>query len=477
MSRPSQELGFGGEALAYRGGETAQNELIAERIRSGEQVLCFASPEAVCGRLRRPLEDAAAAGLLRALVVDEAHLIDSWGINFRPDFQMLAGVRRQLLTLSAAREFRTLLLSATLTSDTVRVLRNLFPPVAGARFGLVSAAALRPEIDYWIAPAMEGELRIERTIEALHHLPRPLILYTTERWMARDWHRRIGELGFRRVGIVTGATPTAQRERAVEGWRNGSIDIIVGTSAFGLGIDNPHVRAVIHACVPETLDRFYQEVGRGGRDGHASVSLTVPIDRDMGTARSLSRKRLLLPETSQRRWRAMFEHPDREDLTDGRYRLRVDVRPDFDSRHIDMVNSMNTDWNMRTLVLMAASGAITLEDIDQQLIERTAATRDEDRSSAPEPKVRYAARPLVTVTVDDSMHMSAEFWEDHIPAFRKAQDAGAAASLRRLRDFLSRDSCSADAIGPLYEIPSDGEAGYTGRLRRSGLRRMSALPA
>ena len=179
----------------------------------------------------------------------------------------------------------------------------------------------------------------------------------------------------------------------------------------------------------------------------------------MGTARSLSRKRLLLPETSQRRWRAMFEHPDREDLTDGRYRLRVDVRPDFDSRHIDMVNSMNTDWNMRTLVLMAASGAITLEDIDQQLIERTAATRDEDRSSALEPKVRYAARPLVTVTVDDSMHMSAEFWEDHIPAFRKAQDAGAAASLRRLRDFLSRDSCSADAIGPLYEIPSDGEAG------------------
>src|SRR5207244_4394579 len=79
----------------------------------------------------------------------------------------------------------------------------------------------------------------------------------------------------------------------------------------GLGIDNAHVRAVVHACVPETLDRFYQEVGRGRRDGGASLSLVIPTERDLKTAAGLNQPRLIGTELGFGPCRAMFTHPER----------------------------------------------------------------------------------------------------------------------------------------------------------------------
>ena len=134
----SRGLGFNDPELAYRGGDSERNQPLLDRIRDGTQSLCFASPEAVCGALSDPLREAARRGRLRAVVVDEAHLIDSWGINFRPEFQMLAGLRQELLSLADASRFRTVLLSATLTSDSIEVLHTLFP---GEPFRIVSAAA------------------------------------------------------------------------------------------------------------------------------------------------------------------------------------------------------------------------------------------------------------------------------------------------------------------------------------------------
>ena len=446
----SQRLGFDDPSMMYRGGNPERNEGLLARIRSGEQSLCFASPEAICTTLRGPLREAASNGLLRAIVVDEAHLIDNWGINFRPEFQILAGLRRELLELAGERRFRTVLLSATLTHDSITVLQTLFP---GDPFRIVSAARLRPEIDFWVAATTDRATREARVIEALHHLPRPLILYTTTRADAAYWFRSLQARGFRRIGTVTGDTADSERERVVRGWRTGELDVVVGTSAFGLGIDNPDVRAVVHACIPESLDRFYQEVGRGGRDGGTSFSLLVPSSDDRAVARRLSARQLLTEERAAHRWRAMFTHED-HDFEDGHHVVPVDCRPGVDDREIDMVGPRNTSWNVRTLVLMAAAGGIRLLEVPSQLVRHVNSTIDleddyEDDGTA------EVERSRVTLAIDDPTHLDPAFWRLRIAGFRAFQKAGAKRSFDRMTEFLRSDRCASEIIAPLYEIEAD----------------------
>ena len=446
----SRQLGFDDAELAYRGGDSERNQPLLDRIRDGRQSLCFASPEAVCGALSEPLREAARRGRLRAIVVDEAHLIDSWGINFRPEFQMLAGLRQDLLALADESRFRTVLLSATLTSDSIDVLRTLFP---GEPFRIVSAARLRPEIDFWVSDTTDQTARESRVFEALLHLPRPLILYTTTRADAAHWYDALRGRGFRRIGTVTGETPDAARSRVVQGWRSGDIDLVVGTSAFGLGIDNPNVRSVVHACVPESLDRFYQEVGRGGRDGAASISLLLPSHRDLDIARRLSLRQLLTESRAAHRWEAMFTHENHR-YEDGVHTVPVDCRPGVDDREIDMVGPRNTSWNIRTLVLMAAAGGISLLDVPQWLVRQVNSGFDRENDEV-EDHVAGSERPRVRVTVNDSMHRDSSFWEGRVADFRTRQKAAAGRSFAQMKVFLRAERCAAEIIAPLYEISRD----------------------
>ena len=443
----SAQRGFADAPLAYRAGDPERNQPLLDRVREGRQSLCFASPEAVCGPLREPLREAARRGRLRAIVVDEAHLIDSWGINFRPEFQMLAGLRQELLELADDARFRTVLLSATLTAASIDVLMTLFPD---GSFRVVSAASLRPEIDFWVAGTTDPRTRELRVLEAILHLPRPLILYTTRRADAADWYHMLQERGFARINTVTGETPDAARDRVVRGWRAGDVDLVVGTSAFGLGIDNPHVRSVVHACVPESLDRFYQETGRGGRDGGASTSLLVPSHLDLGIARTLSRREMLTEDVAAHRWEAMFTHSDHH-FEDGAHIVPVDCRPGVGDDEIDMVGRLNTSWNLKTLILMAAAGGISLLDVPQWLVRQVNRGSDREDDDVEEGG-DVGERPRVRLRINDSTHRDQSFWKGRIANFRRKQKASAGRSFERMRAFLSASRCAAEIVAPLYEV-------------------------
>ena len=86
------------------------------------------------------------------------------------------------------------------------------------------------------------------------------------------------------VELFHGNTSGDKKKKIISSWANNDIDIVVGTSAFGVGVDKSNVRTVIHATVPETLDRFYQEVGRSGRDGKSSISIILDTEEDRITA-------------------------------------------------------------------------------------------------------------------------------------------------------------------------------------------------
>jgi superfamily II DNA helicase RecQ len=129
------------------------------------------------------------------------------------------------------------------------------------------------------------------------------------------------EAGCYRVVSVTGDSTDGERRDAVQALRgtpeSGPVaDIAVGTSAFGLGIDIPDVRAVVHACLPESIERYYQEAGRAARDGRAALGLLLWTESDIDTAASLSRPRQIGPELGQQRWEAM----DRVSERDGKMR-------------------------------------------------------------------------------------------------------------------------------------------------------------
>jgi ATP-dependent DNA helicase RecQ len=277
--------------FAYVGGldEMAKQEM-RKAIREGRQPVVVAAPEAVMTGLGAALDVAASQGRLTHLVIDEAHLVEQWGSSFRPDFKAVAAKRRHWLeSAPTGRALVTIAMSATLTNEQVCVFEESFGEPGPV--DVVWASSTRREPAYFLKKHENRTAREESVLTAVARLPRPLILYTTTREDTANWLARLREHGFDRVQKLDGDSTDSERRDVVAGLRGEDrtgatvptrYDIGVGTSAFGLGLDISDVRSVVHATIPETIDRYYQEVGRAGRDGRASVAYLAASPDDRG---------------------------------------------------------------------------------------------------------------------------------------------------------------------------------------------------
>lgn len=331
---------------------------VADSVRSGSTRLLFASPEAcVSGRLRKVLDEVASQGRLDHVVIDEAHMVGTWGIFFRVDFQLLSSIWRQWRERSGY-TLRTLLLSATFTPECRDGLRSLFSEEPWLEF---ISQRLRPEISYYLAQFESESNREDAVVECAWRVSRPAILYTTCVLDAVSWRQRLVSEGFRRVECFTGETSRSERRRLLDCWRNDQIDFMVATSAFGLGVDKPDVRTVIHACLPEDLDRFYQEVGRTGRDGYSSVSVLLATSKDFQVARGLG-PRLLRPETIQERWESLWSTREVVDQDNHLYRVAVQAKKTRLTG--TRTYEENVRWNKRLLLQLLRAGRLNLTDLE-----------------------------------------------------------------------------------------------------------------
>jgi ATP-dependent DNA helicase RecQ len=417
--------------LAYHSGLDEHSKIeIRSAIREGTQCIVFASPEAVTGPLRDALFESARRGRLRVFAIDEAHIVSQWGQQFRPEFQSLAGVRDALLAqCPSTAKFRTLLLTATLTSESYETLRYLF----GANgCQVVSEAELRPEPGFLIRSDFDEHERVEHVLQAVRHLPRPLILYTTLREHAEQWHERLKASGYRRLQLVRGGDLAQDTgDDILHAWRTKRLDIIVATSAFGLGVDQADVRSVIHACLPETIDRYYQEVGRAGRDGKAAVALLVSTPEDEGTAERLTREKIISVDRGFERWEAMWVR--RLSLGDDVYIVSLADRP------ADIVDDSeaNQAWNLRILVLMARAGLIRFTAHEPPKLRR--GDDEDDRqfeARSQEAFARFSRE--VAIQVRDPRHSDKRHWDDIVAWTRKQirdGDSKALALVFELRDL------------------------------------------
>jgi ATP-dependent DNA helicase RecQ len=420
------------------GAETKAN--IKRRIRNGSQGILFASPEAATGALLPALYDAAVQGTLKYLVVDEAHIIAQWGDSFRPAFQTLAGIRRGLLRRCAGDPFRTVLVSATFSPQTVATLDCLFGPRDTVQ--MVSAIYLRPEPRYWSLSVTNSGEKISRVLEFVRHAPRPFVLHVTKRDDARTWLQRLRQEGFTRTECFHGETPYYQRETIINRWADDQLDGIVATSAFGVGIDKDDVRTIIHAAVPETLDRYYQEVGRGGRDGRTSISIVVYTQDDVGIAEGLSRPSIIGDDNAFERWDTTFAARRAEF---GISMVDITLPPP----RLHQQSDYNNAWNMRTLILMACAGLIELDSFPPTSLNRQLGEEEE----------AYEARldalweqfyNLIPIRVRDPLHRDQAHFESCVSNERQRGSEAADQSFDDLMAAFEGRKEMANALSDIY---------------------------
>ncbi|HYX18640.1 MAG TPA: protein DpdF [Nostoc sp.] len=409
---------------------------IRDRIRAGTQRIIFTSPESLMDSLASALYEAAKLGILRYFIIDEAHMVEQWGDDFRSAFQEIPGLRRDLLRLSS---FKTLLLTATLTESCLDTLETLF----GQDLQVISAVQLRPEPAYWFKQCESEEVRKQRLLEAVSHLPRPLIIYGTKVKDVEDWKRELTRAGFKRCDLMTGKSTTQQREQLIEKWREGKIDIVVATSAFGLGIDQSDVRAVIHVCIPETIDRFYQEVGRGGRDGKACMSLTLYTTEDFNIARGLNEKSTITIERGLQRWQSMFAK--KEPLKDGKYSVPINNPPSLLERDIDMRSDQNRAWNIRTLTLMNRANLIEIDSEEPP---------QKKNSESESEQAWEDYRNSRSIRIHNECHLEKFIWESEVEPVRQERQNWSYKNLQLMKEALKAKRCISEILAEAYSIPS-----------------------
>jgi ATP-dependent DNA helicase RecQ len=179
---------------------------------------------------------------------------------------------------------------------------------------------------------------------------------------------------------------TKYGENVLELWGQREVDVIVATSAFGLGVDQGDVRAIVHAWQPESLDRYYQEVGRSGRDGRASVALLLWTPGDAKVAEYLATDPAISIERGLERWNAML-HSSNDNLV--RRSTTIKVRTDARPPRITEGSDLNVSWNLRTLVLMSRAGLIRFKCVPPiEMSERPGETPDHFEQSVEGPSTR-----------------------------------------------------------------------------------------
>jgi ATP-dependent DNA helicase RecQ len=240
------------------------------RLADGSYELLYVTPE----RFRiREFREALERNKVALLAVDEAHCISSWGHDFRPDYSRL-GDHREALGNPV-----TLALTATATPDVQRdLLTQLrFDPLETAVF---NQGIRRPNLAIEVFDVHGMDQKIQGFMAMRHSAPGPAIVYFSLIQTLRRFSDEIGRLGIPHL-TYHGQMGDRERKRAQEAFQRSDEALILATPAFGLGIDKENVRLVMHAEVPGSVEAYYQEIGRAGRDGAPAVCALFFDDDDV----------------------------------------------------------------------------------------------------------------------------------------------------------------------------------------------------
>jgi ATP-dependent DNA helicase RecQ len=262
-----------GDAAALNSmlGRRAREELLDEVVDEEVEFLFLAPEQFAHAETRERLRDAAP----KLFVVDEAHCVSEWGHDFRPDYLRLGAVIEELghpttlaLTATAAPPVRAEIVDRLGMRDPAIVIRGFD----------------RPNIHLSVKRFHDDEEKLRTLVADVGGGELPALVYTATRRRTEELADRFGDAGVDALPYHAGLA-RHEREGTQTAFMDDRCDVVVATIAFGVGVDKPNIRAVVHAEVSDSVDSYYQEVGRGGRDGAPARAVLYYRPEDVGLRR------------------------------------------------------------------------------------------------------------------------------------------------------------------------------------------------
>lgn len=250
------------KALCVHAGMSRREvDLVLNNAAYGDFKFLYVSPERLGTRLFQSYLDILN---INYIVVDEAHCISQWGYDFRPDYLQIGRIRELIGAPVIA-------LTATATPEVAEDIAAKLSRAGGGSFNVLRSNFERPNLSYCVK---QCEDKLGKTLEVCERTPGSGIIYMRSRAKCEDIASFLKASGVSASFYHAGLS-SAERSRRQQAWKSGEVRVMVCTNAFGMGIDKPDVRFVLHLDLPDSIESYFQEAGRAGRDGKPSRAVLL----------------------------------------------------------------------------------------------------------------------------------------------------------------------------------------------------------
>lgn len=262
-------------AAIYTGMTAEQQKIALDNCQFGPYHFLYVSPE----RLESEAFRERLSRLPICLIaVDEAHCISQWGYDFRPSYLRIAEVRDLIRPFQEGRRVPVLALTATATPEVVDDIQD---KLAFPEHHVLKKSFARKNLSYVVRHTNK---KADEIVHILTKVPGSAIVYVRNRQRTKELAEYLIEQGLSADYYHAGLSP-AERTTKQNAWKSDNVRIMVCTNAFGMGIDKPDVRMVIHHDLPDTIEAYFQEAGRAGRDEKPAFAVLLYDVSDKTKAR------------------------------------------------------------------------------------------------------------------------------------------------------------------------------------------------